>query len=244
MSKPTVWVFGDSFSEEVTCLPKDTARWDYVNKVLNGIPYKTWMKLISEKLNYNYENYAAFGGYQFDVLGNGNSNDQMFYNITESSTLFKKGDIVFVGFTQIGRYQIYKHDINQPSNVLPDQDLGPNTEFYIKHYVDRNCQYYANEIMQKFKILETLSELVGFKIFYWDWSDSIYENEPNINPKNWLIYELFGEWLSISEIFRRINKDIKDITTESGGLVRDSHWGKWNNEILGDLFYEHIKNVI
>ena len=244
MNKSTVWAFGDSFSEEVINLPNSSERVQYIKKYLNGVPYKTWIKIVAEKIGFEYRNYAATNGINFEMLGCGNSNDQIFYNVTELSNQFKKGDLVFIGFTDICRYEIFDYNNNAPSSVLLGHTFGDKTKFYHTHFVDRNHKYYVHEILQRFKILETLSEIIGFKIFYWDWSNSLIETEPNVNPKNWIVYELFNKWVTFSDIFNIMGKENCDIKCETGGEINDNHWGKHNNNILGDLFYNHIKSIL
>lgn len=242
--KNTVWAFGDSFSEEVTSLPVENERLRYVREYLNGVPYKTWIGIVADKLNYNYRNHAASGGKYFDHLRGGNSNDQMFYNVTEYSNEFKRGDIVVIGFTNTGRYQVVKPDGGIMS-VLPNQDLGPHTERYLKNYIDRNDNpYYVHEMMQKFKILETLSNVVGFKIYYWNWTHHFETMVPDLNPKNWIIHEMYDKWIQLRDIVINQGSKFLSIEDETNGDCKDGHWGKVVNDTLGNVFYEHIKNKI
>lgn len=248
MSKNTVWVFGDSFSEDVENVPKDIShgqaqkRWEYVNKILNGVPFKVFPRIISDKIGYEYKNYAANGGIYFEHLAGGNSNDQMFYNITEQSSRFRKGDIVFVGFTSPNRYQVCRSDGGIMS-VLPNQDMGINTSRYLENYVERDHPYYIYEMLQKFKILETLSYVVGFKIYYWDWGNR-FDRVPDLNPTNWISYETFSEFKFFEEIFRENGLTKSTIADESNGLVDDGHWGKNANDLLADIFYPTVKKFV
>lgn len=244
MTNRTLWVFGDSFSEEVTHLPSSNERLRYVREHLNGVPYKTWMGIVADKLNFNYRNHAASSGKQFKHLGSGNSNDHMFYNVTEYSNEFNQGDIVIIGFTNTGRYQVTQ-PYNGVISVLPNEDFGPNTERYLKNFIERDEHpYYVHEMMQKFKILETLSDIVGFKIYYWDWTHRFQTLVPDLNPKNWIVYEMYNKWIELIDIAKEHGVPFVSIRQETDGKYNDGHWGKVVNDFLGNLFYEHIKNKI
>lgn len=246
MNKPTVWAFGDSFSEEVTSIPKENARWDYVNEFLNGVPYKTWIQLLSEKLKYNYKNRAANGGHFFEKLGGGNSNDHMFLNVCESSSDFKKGDLVFIGFTHPGRFQTYIEETKSIRSVHINQEYGnlDDVEFYNKIYHIRTSPYYVNEILQRFKLLETLSNVVGFKIFYWDWTDMFLELEPELDKSNWIFPRMDGKYSTFNKFFKENLVGENTIYLETDKKIIDHHWGKKTNELLSDEFYNQIKQSI
>jgi len=251
--KNTLWSFGDSFSEEVINVPGENLRHKYVREYLNGVPYKTWPKIVAEKLDYNYENHAGINGAKFKYLGCGNSNDSMFFNVNEQSANFKKGDIVIIGFTNTGRYQVPANKGSGVWTILPNQEFGLNTRRYLENFIERNeNNYYVHEMMQKFKILETLSKVIGFTIYYWDWTQ-IFETTPDINLDNWILQQInldnninnFYMLLKDCEYYKlnRFDKVIK-INDETDDKIYDSHWGKVTNDALGDIFYEHIKKRI
>ena len=51
--------------------------------------------------------------------------------------------------------------------------------------------------MQKFKILETLADVVGFKIYYWNWTHNFERLVPNLDPTHWIVHQLYnryGNW--------------------------------------------------
>tara|TARA_R110002153_G_scaffold195090_3_gene348460 strand:+ start:6002 stop:6790 length:789 start_codon:yes stop_codon:yes gene_type:complete len=251
-NKKTIWSFGDSFSEEVVSLfahphSMNNERCRYVREYLNEIPYKTWPAIVADKLNYNYRNHAASGGKQFKYLGGGNSNDQMFYNVTEYSSEFKKDDIVVVGFTNTGRYQVPNpktyDKLGGTMNVLPNSNLGVNEKRYLETYIERNeSSYYLNEMLQKFKILETLSKVVGFTIYYWNWTGNFHYT-PDLNTDNWIVHQMYGKFIEFEYILKLHGGIVETIFDETNGEYKDGHWGKNTNEILGDIFYNHIKKT-
>ncbi len=104
----TLWVFGDSFSEDVknNYAERDCTRGDYIKKYLNGIPYEVWGDILAKKLGFKYKNYAV-DGLSFDFHStkwhNHNTNDYMINNVSYLSSKFKKDDIIFLGFTGLAR---------------------------------------------------------------------------------------------------------------------------------------------
>jgi len=242
--KNTLWSFGDSFSEEVINLPEHNERLRYVREYLNGIPYKTWPGIVADKLNYNYRNHAATGGKKFKYLGQGNSNDSTFFNVTEYSSEFKRGDIIVVGFTTVGRYQIGTSS-GDVWTILPNQYFDINTDRYLQHYMDRiDNDYYLHEMLQKFKILETLSKVVGFTIYYWNWTGDFHISETDMVKDNWIVNQIFGKDVGFNYILHENDSKLQSIREETNGDCNDGHWGKHVNDILGNVFYDHIKNKI
>ena len=239
---PTVWVFGDSFSEDVVDLPNETLRVKYVNEYLNGIPYKIWQEQVADKLGYNYRNYAAIASKFRDDFGDGNSNDHMYLTVCEYCNQFKRDDIIIIGYTNIGRFQVMNEN-KWPISYLLSMDLGEKTDYLSKMYVDRHHPYYAAEIHHRFKILEVLSEIIGFTIYYWDWSDTVLSKKNNIDHSNSLIYQITNDIVPIKDILP--NKEIGlGIQKETNGEIEDNHWGKNANNVLYNLFYPHILSKV
>ena len=54
----TLWVFGDSFSEDVNNdISVHNGEVDkYIKKYLNGIPYEIWSGILAKKLGFKYKN--------------------------------------------------------------------------------------------------------------------------------------------------------------------------------------------
>ncbi len=89
----TLWVFGDSFSVDFEN-----------NKIENFAQYrdvkgyypKTWGKILSEELNYNYINHAEGGVDNHTII------ESFCNHITE----IKPNDMVFVGWSPMGRMRL------------------------------------------------------------------------------------------------------------------------------------------
>ena len=244
-NKKTIWVFGDSFSEDVTSFPAfvENERVRYIKERLNGIPYKIWARIVAENLGFNYINKAASCGKFFKHLCGGNSNDQMFYNVTEYSNQFKKGDVVFIGFTSTNRFQVVK-PCGGIESCLPNHDFGEDTPRHMKTLVDREHPYYVHEILQKFKLLETLSNIVGFKIYYWDWTDTFYQKVPTLNTENWILHQIYGKWPRTHDVIRDSGGKYSSIIDETDGKYHDGHWGIDYNNVFGQIITDYLHKVL
>jgi hypothetical protein len=249
MDKNTVWVFGDSFSEDVESLPDGNGRVDYVNNYLNGVPYKIWQKKVAEALGYDYQNRAALSGKKFNYLGSGNSNDQMYLNICEYASQIKKGDIVLVGFTDIHRVQVPREDgeiISLTPHIVNKTDLPHLSDFDLKRYtaniIDRGNPYYVYELLQRFKLVETLADKVGFSLYYWYWGSPLTHNAKQVDTSRWLNYQVLGSWKDIGTYCAENNTELHSIEVETNGNIVDGHWGVRGNKTVFNIFYPYIKD--
>lgn len=251
----TLHVFGDSFTESVKTLHElsiDCLRIDYSKKIYNLDYYPVWSELLAEKLGFQHKNYASSGGVGFDILGRGNSNNCILYNLNEVCNTFKKNDIVIVGFTDTVRFPWPYGDDGDVFNSLPNAP----TYFLEKKESDvidfisvrRNNPFYIEELFQKMKVFERLSEVVGFKLYYWSWITEIteYRYKENLTDKKWIFPNLYPEYGSQ---YNRILDELGGIsitqeTIDTDIFIEDAHMGKKANEIQADLFYGYIKNFL
>ena len=237
-----IWVFGDSFSEDVRNVPHRAAgRWEYINQYLNGIPYDSWSTLLSSKLGYNLFNKAANGGNHFDYMGSGNSNQALFNNLYFFSSQFKKNDIVILGFTDIVRFEWVIEDGTSYSvlpNLYPPMQNKNLKIVFDETLIQRNNDYYYEELINKCNILDSLSKSVGFKVIYWSWNNGperfILKN--NLSKENWIL--LYEEPNSYDELIRKYGgNNIKLITN---GLIDDSHLSDLGEIAQYKLFIDRI----
>jgi len=93
----TLWIFGDSFSVDFENNPIENYR-NY--KKFKGYFPKTWGKLLSEHLGYEYKNYAV-GGWD---------NYSIFESICERIHLITPDDMVFIGWSPEERIRLIGGD--------------------------------------------------------------------------------------------------------------------------------------
>lgn len=246
----SVWVFGDSFSEDISRVPNypQDKRWEYINLYLNGIPYLCWGEIVANELNYVYKNYAAYNSHTFSLFHNGNSNQVMLNNISYFCSQFKKNDIVFVGFTDPTRF-IYPIN-NEQNNILPNgipHKIKDNEkklcENILVHRLE-NQFYYICELLNNLKFLETLSKIIDFKLYYWSW-DSEFEKYITSDYDNnfWIFKQIFNDYSNYFSILSNKTK-FSTINLETKGKIKDNHTGKIGNEGHAKLILPYLKQQL
>jgi len=250
-------IFGDSFSETITSLYNNsgiTERQQYSKEYLNSDTFPIWSETLSELIGYEHKNYSGQCGKNFEHLGQGNSNHSILYNLSEYCHTFKKDDIVIIGFTNPSRFpwpidKPYPYPNYNVFNSLPtmSHDNLSKLDSEIINYitVKRQHDFYKEELIQNMKSFEVLSEVVGFKLYYWSWFSGInnYKKEEKISDKRWIFNQIDDKlgW--------NYNKLIETnggntITNETNGKIQDNHMGKSGNDTHAILMYNYLKNII
>jgi hypothetical protein len=256
----TLWVFGDSFSEDIKILPHTTERVKYSKHFLNKEYYKTWGELLAEKLNYEYKNFSALGGISVGKTGNGNTNDDLLTNILFHMGEFKKDDIIFIGFTDFGRFRVPRED----GNI---HQIHPNTpDLYIPNILSINelnkicvlrsnaLLFYLIEFYMRMKFVHTLENKIGFKIFYWSWVSTIektlhtfdfFENKKSIFFEILKLPNFNFTYKDINYSYMHIFEKFgipPTITDHTNGSFNDGHQSELAHEFHANLIYNHIIN--
>jgi hypothetical protein len=108
----TVWVFGDSFSVDFENNRIDNFE---LYKDLKGYFPKSWGKIFSEELGYEYRNFAQGGWDNYSIL----------QSFCENISYIKTNDIVFVGWAPEPRIRLTDENGNWRSfNVMEQIDWG------------------------------------------------------------------------------------------------------------------------
>ena len=251
----TLHIFGDSFSEPTYILKEFTdvcGRLEYSEKYNNGTPYKTWSEILAEKLKFQHKNYASLCGKNFDILGHGNSNSSILYNLNEICGTFKKDDIVIVGFTSPLRFPwpVEGFDEFNVINVYPNTSATDILTKLEKDVVDfitlnRSREFYIEELFQEMKAFERLSEVVGFKLYYWSWDSEImkYKFDDKLNDKKWIFTQFFRKnSINYSNLLNSYGG--KSIYEETDGEILDYHMGMVAHKLHSDFFYSYITKDI
>jgi hypothetical protein len=126
--KPTIWVFGDSFSSP-SIPPYDERHHLYQNDFrvkyskIKGYHPKHYPEILSEKLNCNLINLAVPS----------TSNDQIFHSYVENIDKIKPNDILIFGWTYVSRYNLANRNndleninINRADNQTTIDDFTSN----------------------------------------------------------------------------------------------------------------------
>jgi hypothetical protein len=261
MEKNTLWVFGDSFSwdhkirlEYNKINHKEDQIWDYIQNHLNGEIFDSWGKILSDYLEYDYKNYACGIGVDIPYFEKiGNSNYCMLNSVNEFVNQFKKGDIIFLGFTDICRFKWGSIDINgnEISHIiLPSTDiineLSDKKNTIENVLINRHeCKFYIYDLLHQLKSLELLSDIVGFKLYYWDWSsyfdNMVYENK--LPRDRWIFFNSSIDYKDYGKLIWE-TYNAGPICWETDFKNKDSHMGKIGNEIHATHLYNYLKTIL
>jgi hypothetical protein len=241
MNKPVLYTFGCSFTENFKFLFKSSKFQDdrktYVIEHLNNKIPDSWTELLSKKLNINLVNKAGASGHQYENYFEGNCNMSIFNNICHMCDKFKKGDIVIIEWSFIARF---KWATEQGMiTILPNHYRGIDKKLTEEIIINRSHKLWINELFIMIKLLNKLSETIGFDIYYWTIDNSILDNKRDliINDKRWLVS---GQLNNKGYIDLVCSKNGKSIRTETNDKIKDDHLGVTGHNVLADLFYEYI----
>jgi hypothetical protein len=249
----TLWIFGDSFSWDYKLRQKnnpegllDDSGWNYIQTHLKGKIFDSWGEQLSNNLGYEYINHGCYqSGIEIPNLEAGNSNDCNINLINELSSEFKKGDIVIFGFTDPIRFPWpNKENIDQVS-ILTSSDIQAD-EFERKVVeeivIRRDSPFFVYSTIQKLKSIETLSNLVGFDLWYWDWSSVFdkYVIEKKLPNDRWIFHHAHPNYIDYGKM---IWEDYKagPICWETNYTNPDSHFGKIGHTIHADVLTKFLK---
>ncbi len=247
---PTLWTFGDSFTQSFSSHFNTTNEWavKYKNYIQGNAP-KSYNELISDYFGFNLRNQGLGGSCNSNIFS------EVIGNIMNGQ--IKKNDIIIVNWTHNRRFRL-SNDFNQFSDVIePEHHLPPNSDISSKttQEISVNRSYYNiyyNELIEYMNILKGL--LKDNLVYFWTWSEPI-ENEyyfKNLLDNRYIL--MAYNWSESSDVNKRTfqnNVDYifygKDITIED--LEDDGKIKKLINEkkvigVVVDKLHGEIKNDI
>lgn len=178
---------------------------------------KTWSELLANELELNLVNTATWGSNNYDI----------FENFCKKIDDIKFDDIVIIGWTEVNRFRLYseKFNILYPVNCWTKND-GDIFESVSQLSLDEiilnrsDCSLWNDEVRNWIKVINKLSKLIGFKLYYW----SMTKDFPEICIINDLI--VLG---------------VEDITSETNGIVGNGHLGEIGHIVQCNYFKNIIK---
>ena len=241
--KNTLWTFGCSFTDEyspVNCTPPNF--YDLFAEYRGGSLPLIWAKILSNKLNLDYQN-----------KGNGAiSNYSIFYNFCDWCTQFKEGDVILVQWTTIYRFLMANED-NELQNILPSNDYSEsfNMKTIEDVLVNRTKDVWFSELVKFTKIINELCKEKRCNLFYWSYSDTDYipylkNNFDLFDEKKWITYK-DTDAENRYKLLHYLNLESNNkhtISTETNGKVNDFHLGELGHKLQAEYFYNHIKKQL
>jgi hypothetical protein len=231
---PTLFTFGCSYTEDFNLNILPTNYEDY-KKFRGGNFPNTWPEVLGDKLNYNINN-----------CGKGASgNNQIFHRFCKEVNNIQKNDIVIIEWSYSHRYRWVSMSNNEWMSLGSGQansiDISENTHEEI--CFNRSHQLYIDEVYDYMKLIDCLSNSVGFELYYWSGDCNIIYPVPipKRQNKKFLLTNLIGvdNETPFNEVFKLGGKRIFE---ETNGEIQDFHFGESAHRIMGELFYDHIKN--
>ena len=195
--KNKLWTFGCSFTAEYDPIggihPPFENNFDRYYKFRGNNFPDTWTTVLANKIGYNPMN-CAFGG---------SSNYGILNQFIEVCDLIKKDDIVIINWTYIDRFRWAAMPPFTPPNTafpfwkkissstLNDKDIKEQTRIDI---IQNRVSYdlYVEEVYDYQKIIDLLSKIIGFDVYYWSVDHSIIYSlsKEILNQKKYIINDL------------------------------------------------------
>lgn len=210
-----LYVFGCSFSsvfnEKSLFNPTYKSYYEFRG---NNFPL-TWSEILANDLGLELVNKAQ----------NGFDNYSIFEEFCKVSDKITSEDTVIIGWSQVLRFRLYSKTRNElksvnvwkTSNNTEIKNISQQTIDEI--LVNRDHQLWINEVHNWINLINHLSKLVKFKLYYWSFFVEF--------PKFYIINEL-------------LELGSKYISDETNGEVNDKHLGEVGHQVQAEYF----KNII
>lgn len=221
----TLWVFGDSFSH----VQSDSVerRYKSYREFHNGILPKTWSELLAEEIKFKLRNCAQRGSSNYDIF-------QWFCNYCQ---IIEPNDIVIIGWSFKERFRLINHNTGQFESIRPNSIKITETKEFLTNIslttineilFNRTESEWISEIYSWESLVTYLSTVIGFKVFYWSFDDTIHR-ENYIGGDTDSLYQTL------------IESGAETIEIETNGIVKDIHFGKKGHQIQFEYFNDFLE---
>jgi hypothetical protein len=176
---------------------------------------KIWSELLSERMGLKLSNNGVGGSSNYDI----------FQSFCDNLSNIKKDDVVIIGWSFKERFRLVNENLDLFIKV--DTGFKVNLPNVSKNTIDeilcnRMNEKWCEEVHSWEKVIKTLSELIGFKLFIWSLDDTFPEHNG--------LMELFGKM------------GIETIYEETNGLIYDFHFSEKGHKVQSDYFYDILTN--
>ena len=241
-----IFGFGDSYTQGHkldTSFPSYKLWKQYLNDKLPD----TWIEILGDKLNMDIHNYGMGGA----------SNVEIFHTFCKHINEMKKDDIVIINWTFMHRFRWASYD--ERDGVINKFWMGlscnPENGKYISEstreeiVLNREHPYYLDEINDYEILIDKLSSLIGFEVYYWSSIPELIYTLPNDKKltrkyilSDIVLFEGNHVLNGIGGPFFKMIKNYggKTIFEETDGFVPDNHLGASGHRVQSELFYEYI----
>ena len=239
--KNSLHIFGCSFSSPYH---EETDEYRRYKTFCGGSFPNTWFELLSNKMNLNLINHGIPGA----------GNDMIFNRVIEQIRTIQKNDVVIIGWSFLSRFMWANHDTRKWVNtnfgrnhsvLNGNEDITEETsnEIVFNRTSNNTFQLYTEIINQRMELINYISDLVGFKVFYWSCDPYVLYNkeiQDRDNKKIVMSDEIYMKW-EIDNMIKLIEKNGGErIKEETNQEIFDFHLGVSGHQVMSNLFYNHI----
>ena len=239
--KNSLHIFGCSFSSPYH---EETDEYRRYKVFCGGSFPNTWFELLSNKMNLNLINHGIPGA----------GNDMIFNRVIEQIRTIQKNDVVIIGWSFLSRFMWANHDTRKWVNtnfgrnhsvLNGNEDITEETsnEIVFNRTSNNTFQLYTEIINQRMELINYISDLVGFKVFYWSCDPYVLyskEIQDRDNKKIVMGDEIYMKW-EIDNMIKLIEKNGGErIKEETNQEIFDFHLGVSGHQVMSNLFYNHI----
>lgn len=234
-------IFGCSFSSPYH---EETDEYRRYKTFCGGSFPSTWFELLSNRMNLNLVNHGIPGA----------GNDMIFNRVIEQIRTIQKNDVVIIGWSFLSRFMWANHDTRKWINtnfgrnhsvLNGTEDITEQTsnEIVFNRTSDNTFHLYSEVINQRMELINYISDLVGFKVFYWSCDTYVLYNREIQDRDNQRIImgdEIYMKW-EIDNMIKLIEKNGGErIKEETNQEIFDFHLGVSGHQVMSNLFYNHI----
>lgn len=223
-----LWTFGDSYTAEYLYDNNDS----YTKyKEIIGKEIETWPTILSKRLNTKLKNLGK----------RGSGNSDIFENLINNIRNIETGDVVIIGWGLNSKFRIANGD--QLMTLFPFGSY-PNCEMTKEslNLISKNKEnkIWNTEIYFYENIIEYISELKNFHVFFWNSEDpNLIYGLSNKSKKKYILSES-----NIGLVFYLKNLGAKTISDDTNNIINDNHFGEDGHDLQADCFYKHIKQFL
>ena len=244
----TLWTHGCSFTADWYLPKSDGApsvnNYTKFRDYLGGTLPDVWPQLLSNELNMELKNLGE----------GGNSNYSIFETVCKSSPFYKKGDVVIIGWTFLGRFRQLDDNTHSHRRFRLDENWG-FTEVLPSNFNDysgllslntvqdisvhRDNHRWKYEIHDYMKLIKSLATSVGFELYFWSADDRILHMKEDVESmRDYNIFFPDNRQGTFHELKKR---GATSIMEECNYIEDEAHMGARGHEVQSREFLGEIK---
>lgn len=231
----TLWTYGcshtDGFRKDENLIGSSRAYIDLKGDVARI----NWTVHLADKLKCVLNNYGESG------VGN----DYIFSQFCKTFHNIRRNDTVIIQWTYMNRFSLASpYDDSTWLKVVPHTLLdydGFSAQTQQEIMDNRNKPQWFIETKRMMDMIENISKLIGFNLYFWSADDRILYNETFKDHHGSCI--MYDDFCATGRFFEVMSTyGCQTIREETDEVIPDPHLSIRGNEILAEKFYDYIRN--